>query len=278
MRKRHMSYAAALALAVTMAVPASASAGNDQNIEAGSQPQKNANVVFGQPANLSDQFSKNGTLRVNLFFSDIQGTPPALDVVDIHLPEEVKVTTKGLAECSPSQIEGQPPEAASAACNKAQVGNGLATALGLTAQGDALLFNGTKQNGNPTLLAHIFTANVPIVLVAEIQNSPLGSPYGKALHTPVSTSAGGAVPPGIVVTRTEFTQISKTFKDKKLLKKAKKAKKQGNTKKYKKLKKKAKRTFLSAKCTDGTLSYRADFDHAPPAPDQSPTYEQPCTS
>jgi hypothetical protein len=269
-----MTYAAALALAVAMAVPASASAVNDQNIEAGFQPQTNANVVFGQPASLSNKPSKKGTLRAALFFSDIVGTPPSLETVDVHLPEEMKIDGKGLPQCRPEQLEGQTPENATAACKKSLVGNGFATALGLTEQGDALMFNGTGQ----TILVHIFTANVPIVLVGELRSSPLGSPYGQVLHVPVSTSAGGGVPPGIVVTRTEFTQISKAFKDKKLVKKAKKAKKQGNTKKAKKLKKKAKKTFVSASCTDGTLSYRADFDHAPPAADQSPTYEQPCTS
>jgi hypothetical protein len=81
-----------------------------------------------------------------------------------------------------------------------------------------------------------------------------------------------------VVTRTELTKISKTFKDKKLLQKAKQAKKKGNAKKARQLKKKAEKTFVSARCTDGTLSYRTDFIHAPPDPVQSPTFEQPCTS
>jgi hypothetical protein len=159
------------------------------------------------------------------------------------------------------------------------VGSGLATLFGIGAQGSSLLINGTKQNGNPTTLVHISVgAAPPVTLIGELRNSPLGSPYGQVLHVPVSETAGGPVPSGLSVTRTELTKISKTFKDKKLLKKAKKAKKQGNTKKAKKLKKKAKKTYISAKCTDGTLSYRADFLHAPPDADQSPTYEQPCTS
>ena len=106
------------------------------------------------------------------------------------------------------------------------------------------LFNGTKQNGNPTVLFHTFTANVPIVLVSEMRDSPLPG-YGKVFHTPVSTAVGGGVPPGIVITNTDFT-LSKSFKDKKILKKAKKAKKNGNTKQLSKLKKKAKKSWVTS--------------------------------
>jgi hypothetical protein len=287
MRKRRIYYVGVLGLALAAAVPASATASGQQNFEAGFQPQKNANVVFGQPASLTNKFSKKGTLRANLFLSNIVGDPPSLEVADVHLPDEMKVDGKGLKECDPADIEGQTPEAATAACKKSLVGTGLATAFGVDEQGSALLFNGTKAGsrttqsgggGTPTILVHVFTANVPIVLVGELRASPLGAPYGQVLHVPVSTTAGGPVPPGLVVTRTELTKISKNFKDKKLIKKAKKAKKKGNTKKAKKLKKKAKKNFVSAKCTDGVLSYRADFQHAPPDPDQTVTFEQACTS
>jgi hypothetical protein len=279
MRKRRICYVGALGLALAVAVPATAMASATQNIEAGFSAQKNANIVFGQNANLSSKFSKSGTLRVNTFFSDIVGTPPALNTADIHLPEEMKFNTKGLDECNPADIAGLAAGDATAACKKPLVGTGLATLFNVGVQGQSLLFNGTKQNGNPTTLVHISVgAAPPVTLVGELRNSPLGSPYGQVLHVPVSETAGGPVPSGISVTRTELSQISKTFKDKKLLKKAKKAKKKGNTKKAKKLKKKAKKSYVSAKCDDGTLSYRADFIHAPPDPVQSPTYEQPCTS
>jgi hypothetical protein len=277
MRKRRICYAGALGLALAVAIPGSAMGQDVQNLEAGFSPQGNANVVFGQPANLSGQPSKNGTVRINTFLSGA-GAPPSLQIADIHLPEEMTLDGKGLPECNPAAIEGQPPDAARAACSKSLVGTGVATALGISAPGSSLLFNGTPQGGNPTLLIYIFTANVPVVLPGQIRNSPLGSPYGQVVHIPVSTSAGGGVPPGIVVARTELTKISKTFKDPKIQKKIKKAKKQGNKKKVKQLKKKLNKTFASARCTDGTLSYRADFIHAPPDPVQSPTVEQPCTS
>jgi len=263
----------ALGLALAVAIPGSAMGQDVQNLEAGFQPQTDANVVFGAPANLSGKPSKKGTLRVNTFLSGT-GPPPSLQIADIHLPEELTINGKGLKQCSPADIGGLVADQARAACSKSLVGTGLAFILGVSVQGDALLFNGT----NNTVLVHISVgAAPPVTLVGQLQKSPLGPPYGQVLHIPVNPPAG-PVPPGITVQRTELTRISKTFKDKKILKKAKKAKKQGNTKKYKKLKKKAKKSYVSAKCTDGTLSYRADFIHAAPDPTQSPTFEQPCTS
>jgi hypothetical protein len=277
MRNRRICYVAALGLALAVAIPGSAMGQDVQNFEAGFSPEGNANVVFGQSANLSGQFSKNGTLRTNLFLSGT-GDPPSLQTADVHLPEELKIDAKGLKQCNPAAIQGQTPDAARAACSKSLIGTGLATALGISGQGSALLFHGTPQAGNPTILVHIFTANVPVVLIGELRNSPLGSPYGQVLHVPVSQSVGGGVPPGIVVERTELTKISKTFKDPRIQRKLKKAKKQGNKKKVRQLRKKLKKSVVSARCTDGTLSYRTDFIHAPPDPVQSPTFEQPCTS
>jgi hypothetical protein len=278
MRKRRICYAGALGLALAVAIPGSAMGQGVQNIDAGFSTAGNANVLFGQSVSLGGQPSKNGTLRVALFLSG-PGPPPSLQTVDVNLPEELTLDGKGLPQCNPAAIEGQPPDAARAACGKSLVGQGFATALGITQPGSAMLFNGTPVGGNPSILVHIFTANVPIVLPGVLRNSPLGSPYGQVLHVPVSTSAGGGVPPGIVVEKTELTQVSKTFKDPTIQKKIKKAKKQGNKKKVKRLKKKLNKTFVSGSgCTDGTLSYRADFDHAAPDPDQSVTFEQPCTS
>ena len=271
MRKRRIYYVAALALGLAVAVPATASASGDQNFEAGFQPQKNANVVFGQPASLSSKFSKKGTLRTNLFLDNIVGAPPSLDVADVHLPDELKIVGKGLKTCNPDAIEGQPATTAQDVCKKSLVGSGLAKLVGITTQGTSLLFHGA----NKTILVHISVgAAPPVVLTGQLQSSPLGPPYKQVLHVPVSQDAGGPVPPGLNVERTELTKISKTFKDKKILKKARKA----EGKKARKLRKKAKKNYVSAKCTDGTLSYRTVFQHAEPDPDQTVDYTQPCTS
>ena len=129
-----------------------------------------------------------------------------------------------------------------------------------------MLFNGANQ----TILVHIFTANVPIVLIGQLRNSTAGQPIRPGPACPGVDVGGGGVPPGIVVERTELTTISKNFKDQKVVKKIEEGEYQGNKKKVRPLKKKLKKTFVSASSgTDGTLSYRADFDHAEADPDQS---------
>jgi hypothetical protein len=258
MRKHRCCYVGALGLALAVAVPASAMASGIQNNDSAFSPQKNASLSLPAPtANLSGKFSKNGTIREHLFLSNIMGSPPALETVDIHAPEELKFTTKKLKKCNPAAIEGQTPDAARAACRKAQIGQGQTAVFGVPTPGAVTLFNGTTQNGNPTVLFHTFTANVPIVLVSEIRNSPLGSPYGKMFHTPVSTTVGGGVPPGLVIEDTDYT-ISKTWK-------------------VKKGKRKKKVSWVTGKCTDGVLETRVDFIHAAPEPTQSPTGQQECT-
>jgi hypothetical protein len=277
-KKRRILYAGALGLLLAVVVSGTAVAGGTQNVQAAFSPQKSASVSFpASTVNLPDGFSKSGTIRQRLFLTDIVGEPPALQTVDIHAPDELKFTTKGIDRCDPASIENLTPEAARGECSKALLGRGSTRVLGIPQPGLVTLFNGTKQNGNPTVLFHTFTVNLPIVLVSELQDSPLGPPYGRMFHTLVSTTAGGGVPPGIVITDTDFT-LSKAFKDKKIAKKAKKAKKKGNTKKAKKLKKKAKKSWVKGKCTDGTLETRVDFIHASPEPTQSPTIQQQCTS
>jgi hypothetical protein len=277
-KKRRIWYAGALGLLLPVMVPGTAVASGTQNVQAAFSPQKSASISFpASTVNLPGGLSKNGTIRQRLFLTNIVGEPPALQTVDIHAPEELKFTTKGIGKCDPASIEGLTPDAAREECPKAQLGTGSTRVLDVAEPGLVTLFNGTKQNGNPTVLFHTFTVNLPIVLVSELQDSPLGPPYGKMFHTPVSTTVGGGVPLGIVITDTDFT-LSKTFKDKKIAKKAEKAKKKGNTKKAKKLKKKAKKSWVRANCTDGTLQTRVDFIHATPEPTQSPTIQQQCTS
>jgi hypothetical protein len=274
MRKRRICYVGALGLALAVAIPGSAMGQDVQNIEGGFQPQFNANVVFGQPASLSSKPSKAGTLRINTFLSGT-GPAPSLQRADIHLPSELEINGKGLPQCDPTDIAGLAAADARAACSTSLVGTGLATILDVNVQGDSALFNGA----NNTILVHISVgAAPPVTLIGQLKDSRLGPPYGQVLEVPVNPPAG-PVPPGITVQRTELTTISKKFKDPTVQKQIKKAKKKGNKKKAKQLKKKLNKTFVTASCgADGTLSYRADFIHAPPDPVQSPTFEQPCTS
>jgi hypothetical protein len=278
MRKHRISYAGALGLVLAVAIPGTALAAGTQTVEAGFQPQFNASNVTQQPppsVNVGDKPSKAGTLYTRLFLQGFAAPVPEAAIFDIHAPEELRYNTKGLAQCDPNAIRNQSADQAKQICGKALLGQGFAEAWlgGPTLRGDVVLFNGTPQNGHPTVLFHS-NAGTPVTLVSEMQNSPLPG-FGTLFRTPVAQSAGGAVPDGIPIVDTGFT-ISKKYTDKAILKKAKKAKKQGNTKKYKKLKKKAKKSWVQGQCTDGELTTQINVTYVS-GPPQTDSVSQPCT-
>jgi hypothetical protein len=276
MRKRRIFYVGALGLALAMAIPGSALAAGTQSVEAGFLPQANANIPIPPPSvNLGNKDSKAGTLFTRLFLEGFAAPVPEAAIFDIHAPDELKFNTKGLAQCDPNAIRNQSADAAKQICADSLIGEGFAEAYlgGPTLRGDTVLFNGTPQNGHPTVLFHS-TAGTPVTLVSEMQDSPLPG-FGTLFHTLVAQSAGGGVPDGIPIVDTGFT-ISKKYTDKKLLKKAKKAKKKGNTKKYKKLKKKAKKSWAQGQCTDGELVWQINVTYVS-GPPQSDTATQACS-
>jgi hypothetical protein len=260
-----------MGLAVALVVPSAAMASGDQNLRAGFAKKKTKS--FGDPSvpfpfptfGTAQPSKKKGTLGVEVSITNIVGDAPAANIARIHMPEEVKFTTKKIRRVDPAALAGLDPVTANQVGGKSKVGQGGARALGLGGVGPVSGFNGTKsvagsaqgiQGGQPTIVLHSFAANVPIVLVGELQNSPLGPPYGKVLHVPVSTDVGGGVPPGIVIDLFNTT-VSKTTKIKK------------------KKKKKKKQYVAVKKCGDGVLSWQAEFTYAN-APPQSPVFEQPC--
>jgi hypothetical protein len=290
MRKRRVSYVGALGLALAVAIPGSAMAAGTQSVEAGFLPQANATVPIPPPSvNLGNKDSKAGTLFTRLFLEGFAAPVPEAAVFDIHAPEELKFNTKGLAQCDPAAIRNQSADAAKQICADSLIGSGFAEAFlgGPTLRGDTVLFNGTEQNGNPTVLFHS-TAGTPVTLVSEMQQSPLPG-FGTLFHTLVAQSAGGGVPDGIPIVDTGFT-ISKKYTDKqlkkkatKLKKKAKKAKKKGNAKKAKKLKKKAKKkkkkskkSWVQARCTDSELTTQINVTYVS-GPPQTDSTTQACS-
>jgi hypothetical protein len=276
MRKRRISCVGALGLALAVAIPGSAMAGGTQTAESGFLPQFNANVPQPPPtANLGDKDSTAGTWYVRLFIANYSAPVPEAAIFDIHAPEELKFNTKGLAQCNPATIRNQSADQAKALCADSLIGSGRAEAYlgGPTLPGDVALFNGTPQNGHPTVLFHS-TAGTPVTLIAEAQQSPLPG-YGTLFRTRVAQSAGGAVPNGIPIVDTSFT-LSKKYTDKQIKKKAKKAKKQGNTKKYKKLIKQSKKSWVQGRCTDGEMTIRTDVTYVS-GPPQTDSSTQACT-
>jgi hypothetical protein len=271
MRKRRIWYLGALGMALAVAVPGSAVAAGTQQVEAGFVPEFNSTVPIPPPT-LEEPpgYTKGGTLYTRLFLQGFGDPVPEAAVFDIHAPDELRFNTKGLAQCDPETIRNRSADEARGLCADALLGDGFAEAYlgGPTLRGDTVLFNGTPQNGNPTVLFHS-TAGTPVTLIAEMQDSPLPG-HGTLFHTLVAQSAGGAVPDGIPIVDTGFT-ISKKFVDRKLKKKAKKAKKKGNTKKARKLKKKSKKSWVQARCTDGTAVTRVEvtYTSGPPQSDET---------
>jgi hypothetical protein len=277
MRKRRISYLGALGLALAVAIPGTASAAGTQQVQAGFLPQFNAQIPQPPPtANLGSKDSKAGTLYTRLFLTGFGDDPASAGVFDIHAPEELKFNTKGLAQCDPATIRGQSPDSARSLCDDAFLGLGGARVFagGVIVTAQVSLFNGTQQNGNPTVLFHSSAGGGPVI-ISEMQNSPLPG-YGTLFHSLVAQAAGGPIPNATPIVDTDFT-LSKKFTDKKLLKKAKKAKKKGNTKKAKKLRKKAKKSWAQARCTDGTLTTQVNSTYVTGEQAQQAQASQPCT-
>jgi len=295
MRKRRISYLGALGLALAVAVPGSAMAAGTQKVEAGFKPEFTNGPPFPVPPlpipppvlDLGEGYTKGGTLYTRLFLDGYAPPVPEAAVFDIHAPDELKFNTKGLPQCDPDAIRGRSDEDAASICSDSLIGAGSASAfLGAgipPLEGGTVLFNGTPQNGNSTVLFHS-TAGTPVTLVAEMQNSTLPG-AGILFRTLVAQSAGGAVPDGIPIVDTAFT-ISKKYTDKKIAKKAKKTKKKAKkasgkkkkklNKKAKKLKKKSKKSWVQGKCTDGELTTQINVSYVS-GPAQSDSATQACT-
>jgi hypothetical protein len=264
MRKRRISYLCALGLALAVAIPGTASAAGTQRVEAGFVPEIGGTVPIPPPVlDLPPGFTKGGTLYTRLFLTGFGNNPSSAAVFDIHAPDELKFNTKGLDQCDPATIRGQSPENARSLCEDSFLGLGGATVFagGVLVPAEVSLFNGTQQNGNPTVLFHSSAGGGPVI-ISEMQDSPLPG-HGVLFHSLVAQAAGGPVPNATPIVDTDFT-LSKKFTDQKIAKKAKKTKKKANKasgkkakklkKKAKKLKKKSKKSWVQAECTDGTAT------------------------
>lgn len=91
--------------------------------------------------------------------------PPALRTVELEFDRDGLLTTAGLGVCQPGQIATASPRQARSVCKAAIVGSGrvgatvdLGGVLRVKVNAPLTLFNGPKQAGNPTVLAHTQTA------------------------------------------------------------------------------------------------------------------------
>lgn len=105
--------------------------------------------------------------------------PPALEHVKIDFDRDGHLTTAGLPVCSPSTLEGAAPKQARSRCSGAIVGTGrLAAAIPLAGLGQLrvssalTIFNGPRQDGDPTVVLHAqapFPISETYVIVAPIE-------------------------------------------------------------------------------------------------------------
>jgi hypothetical protein len=98
-------------------------------------------------------------------YGDIKTTdgsvPPALQHVKLEFDHDGHLTTAGLSICQPAKLEAATPEEARHRCAAAIVGTGHLAAsvplplLGrLTMRAPLTLFNGPRQDGDPTVILH----------------------------------------------------------------------------------------------------------------------------
>lgn len=116
-------------------------------------------------------------------YGDIKTTdgslPPALQHVELEFDRDGRLTTAGLPVCQPAKLEGATPAQARNRCRDAIVGTGhadaaanLAGLLRVELRSPLTLFNGPRQDGNPTVIGHArapFPVSETYVVVAPIE-------------------------------------------------------------------------------------------------------------
>jgi hypothetical protein len=129
--------------------------------------------------------------------------PPVLQHIKVEFDRDGRLTTVGLGICPPARIEAATPQQARRLCHSAIVGRGhLGAAISVPLLGRAelrsplSLFNGPRQNGNPTVIAHaqvgfpIFETYV-IVIPIERRHGTYG--YRAAFDIPPIAGGLGAL-------------------------------------------------------------------------------------
>lgn len=142
----------------------------------------------------------------------VDGTvPPPLAQLVLDFDRDGRLATGGLAVCQPEALQEVTPEEARARCPHAIVGNGHASALvtlpgqpAILVSSALTLFNGPRQDGNPTVILHArmtapavqnFVIAIPIEkrrglyrYRASIAVPPIAGGYGSLVHLDASVN------------------------------------------------------------------------------------------
>jgi hypothetical protein len=125
--------------------------------------------------------------------------PPAVRQAKLDFDHDGRLVTAGLATCPPSRITGATPKQARRRCRAAIVGSGHVSAaiklpgqLRVNGTEPLSLFNGPRQGGNPTVVAHTRTTyptTRTYVVVVPIEKRR--GTYGYRANVTVPEIAGG---------------------------------------------------------------------------------------
>lgn len=129
--------------------------------------------------------------------------PPALQHVKLDFDRDGHLTTTGLSVCPPDRIEGATPQQARQRCRGAIVGTGhIAAAVPLLGLGrislssPLTLFNGPRQDGNPTVVMHAqapFPISETYVVVVPIERRHGIFGYRASFDVPPIAGGVGAI-------------------------------------------------------------------------------------
>ena len=127
------------------------------------------------------------------------GEPAALQEAVLEFDRDGRLDTRGLATCSPAQIDEQPRQARSICASI--VGTGHVAAIPLpgparSCQLAADIFNGPPQNGNPTVILHArttFPATQTFAVVVPIEPDLGAFSYRATIDVPPIAGGLGAL-------------------------------------------------------------------------------------
>lgn len=138
----------------------------------------------------------------NLRSTDGSVPSPLLQAV-VDFDRDGKLTTTGLAICDPARLNDATPAEARRRCAPAIVGTGSVTALirqdsggGLPATSPLTFFNGPRQNGSPTAIAHARTtwpAVQTFVITIPIERRPGAYRYRATIDVPPIAGGRGTL-------------------------------------------------------------------------------------
>ena len=158
-----------------------------------------------KPTALPEKHNAPITLRAEGKISTTSGAqPPLLREIELELDRHDSLATTGLASCTAEKLSGATVDQARQACPEAIVGEGYGQAIVSSPQAPPYpitipitLFNGPRQGGDATLLAHAYaTVPAPTAFVVPIVIEPIRQgPFGYRIKASVPEIAGGAAVP-----------------------------------------------------------------------------------